>query len=262
MVSNEEHMTSLIDGACSGSQLERSRALSSLALRLKAGGCHRHEDGHGDEVRRLWDAVRGLTGSEAWASRLGGIEVAKLLVQHAGAGHGTGCGLAGMADLDVFVGLLEDPEVRVRKAVGELLGEVSRVSLLLRSPDAPPVYVWEEVGGRILESIERNYNREDCSSSADGCDPTDDPEATEVLDPISSLPGLFVARPSSPRDCLPSNDHLPRGLRGAWPTGNGRTRVVAAGDDVDHCCLIATRLRGSAPVDPQWRGRERKVRTC
>jgi hypothetical protein len=91
-------------------------------------------------------------------------------------------------DIQMFLSLLEDPEVRVRKAVGELLGEISRVSLLLRSPEVTgTVYVWEEVGPRILESIERNYSREEQSVTSDGCDPTEDPEALEILDPVSSL---------------------------------------------------------------------------
>ena len=174
---------SLIDGVCSDSQLERSRALSSLSLRLKTGGCGA---GHAEELRLLWGSVRRLVGGETWESRLGGLEVARLLVQRAGSGHDGDVRVGEELDLGLFVGLLEDPEVRVRKAVGELLGEVSRVSLLLRSPDVPTVYVWEEVGGKVLESIERNYNREDCSTS-DACDPTDDPEASEVLDPIATL---------------------------------------------------------------------------
>ncbi len=180
-------IASCVAGACSESQLERSRNLSSLGLRLKAGGCD------AEAVRALWEAVRVNTAGATWEARLGGIEIARLLVQHAGA-HGCGAkldtrhGSFATMDIQMFLSLLEDPEVRVRKAVGELLGEISRVSLLLRSPEVTgTVYVWEEVGPRILESIERNYSREEQSVTSDGCDPAEDPEALEILDPVSSL---------------------------------------------------------------------------
>lgn len=178
-------ISSFVTGACSESQLERSRNLSSLALRLKTEGCDE------EVVRELWEAVEANIGEATWEARLGGLEIARLLVQHGGAaGRGaqsdeSHAGLE-MIDIQLFMKLLEDPEVRVRKAVGELLGEISRVSLLL--PEVmSSIDVWQEVGAQILESIERNYSREEEGSMCDGCDPTEDPEALEILDPVSSL---------------------------------------------------------------------------
>ena len=182
-----DDIASFVNGACSESQLERSRNLSSLALRLRTGSCD------SEAICELWEAVRAKTGQATWEARLGGLEIARLLVQHAGVdGQGSRLDKSRVCfermDIQLIIKLLEDPEARVRKAVGELLGEISRVSLLLRSPEVTgAVYVWEEVGAQILESIERNYSREERCSTSDGRDPTEDPEALEILDPVSSL---------------------------------------------------------------------------
>ena len=164
----------LAAGLGSGSQLERSRRLSSLGLLLKTNACTP------DDLVGLEAAAASLLVEARWEARLGGLELARLLVKY-------GVGSTATTETDalrarlcppaLLAALLEDPEVRVRKAVGELLGDMSKTSRT----------VWDELGGTIVESIERNYSRDDCSSSADVCDPTDDPEALESLDPIASL---------------------------------------------------------------------------
>ena len=87
--------------------------------------------------------------SEEWERRLGGLRLAKILVEKGGAKDKYMSCL-----LEDCMALLEDVEVRVRWAVGELLGELSRVQ---------GVRVWDVTGERILESIERNYVRLVCS---------------------------------------------------------------------------------------------------
>jgi len=81
--------------------------------------------------------------SEEWERRLGGLRLANILVQKGGASS-----VYMLCLLEDCLGLLEDGEVRVRWAVGELLGELSKVL---------GVAVWDVTGERILESIERNY---------------------------------------------------------------------------------------------------------
>jgi hypothetical protein len=83
--------------------------------------------------------------SDEWERRLGGLRLAKILVEKGGANE-----IYMSCLLENCMALLEDVEVRVRWAVGELLGELSKVQ---------GVRVWNVTGERILESIERNYVR-------------------------------------------------------------------------------------------------------
>ena len=149
----------LVAGACSQSQLERSKALSSISVQLKTSSV---------DVGLLERSADALLLGSQWEERLGGLELARLLVKDAGR-HGDAAYRHRVSELVCRGGLLEDPEVRVRKAAGELLGDMS----------ARGAGVWEVVRDAILESIERNYSREDGEDQ--GAD------ETAVDDPISSL---------------------------------------------------------------------------
>ena len=164
----------------SHSHLERSRALSSLRALLKT------KKVTADDLERLESTAVALlaTGSgpdadsNGWEARMGGVELVRLLAQHTNTDTDAEAFRMRVCPAPVLAVLLEDPEVRVRKAVGELLGDMSARSSA----------VWDEFGGTIIDSIERNYGRDEGERGSDGaCDPEDDPEALEGLDPISSL---------------------------------------------------------------------------
>lgn len=121
--------------------LVRERALSQLEQKLE----HATAENSGELVAEAERQGQEMMLSDEWEQRLGGLRLSRLLV-------------ASKAESAEFLQalyaacsrLLEDPEVRVRWAVGALLGELSHNY---------GTDVWEKMGERIMQSIEENYVR-------------------------------------------------------------------------------------------------------
>ena len=123
-----------------------------------------------------------MFGSREWEERLGGLKVSELLVRRRCIDDEFALALCKV----YCINLLEDSEVRVRWAVGELLGELS---MMCESPDGKGAtldwHVWELTGSVILKSIETNYSRDE----ENGGEPSSKVALKEQpeSDPIASL---------------------------------------------------------------------------
>ncbi|KAI7841245.1 hypothetical protein COHA_005082 [Chlorella ohadii] len=136
----------LITQAGARVHLERERALGRIEELLDGAGATGGVQPDAALVQELCDGARSLLAAPVWEERLGGLRLARLLVQR---------GLADTAFGEDMIAacqrLLEDPEVRVRWAVGELLRALCQQL---------GIAVWEQMQATILESIHRNFERD------------------------------------------------------------------------------------------------------
>jgi hypothetical protein len=131
---------SLLAAAGAKAHLEREKAFTKLEAAVDDGSIG------GDDVDALdsiQNGVREMVRSEEWERRLGGLRVAKVLITKGAAMEGFQ-----QEAIQACLVLLEDREVRVRWAVGELLRALT---------ERRGVAVWEQTRGRILGSIEHNF---------------------------------------------------------------------------------------------------------
>lgn len=132
--------SALLAAAGAKAHLEREKAFVKLEAAMDDGaiGCDAPE-----ALDAIQQGALAMLRSEEWEHRLGGLRVAKVLITKGAASETFqedaihGC-----------VELLEDREVRVRWAVGELLRALT---------ERRGIAVWEQTRGRILGSIERNF---------------------------------------------------------------------------------------------------------
>lgn len=176
---DETVLQELVSHAGSRQHLEREKALRAL------DGMADHFEGK-DESSVFAEVVRkgaeNMFGSVEWEERLGGLKVSELLVRRGLVDDDFALKLCKVYCMD----LLEDSEVRVRWAVGELLGELSKVCQSSVSKGSTlHCHVWELTGNTILKSIEKNYSRD----AEDGGEPSSKfaPKEHHESDPIASL---------------------------------------------------------------------------
>ena len=111
----------------------------------------------------------------------------------------------GMAALQRCRINLEHGEVRVRQAVAELLGALT----------APPLglHVWRKVGEEILESIERNIDRQDIAPSILGTSKSvAEPNGLEVIQNIANEPPEGVPEREGASNMQDAGEPGPQGL--------------------------------------------------
>ncbi|GBF89452.1 hypothetical protein Rsub_02024 [Raphidocelis subcapitata] len=135
-------MDAVLKGLAAKTHLEREKALLAIEDALKQPGCG------GLDVDELCDGIARLLLSDEWESKLGALLAAKLLLERAPA---LPAGFDAAAQSEALR-LLEDGEVRVRLATGQLLGALAR----RRGPD-----VFAECRRRVLTSILEHYDRPD-----------------------------------------------------------------------------------------------------
>lgn len=137
-------LEAVIDQCGSAQHLVREKALSTLkALVTPDEGV---DDSVGGRLAIIEVRSYKMMGSTAWEERLGGLKLARLLLSMKTQSK--------EYDEKVYEGcilLLEDREVRVRWAVGEVLGDLSRLY---------GIEVWDRVGSDIMRSIRANYVRD------------------------------------------------------------------------------------------------------
>eukprot|EP00878_Enallax_costatus_P018771 GHUV01019781.1.p1 GENE.GHUV01019781.1~~GHUV01019781.1.p1 ORF type:complete len:295 (+),score=54.89 GHUV01019781.1:560-1444(+) len=126
--------------------LERERALRSFQQCLRDAG------GRPDVLQQLSDVVKSLLTSSKWEQKVGGLMAGKVLVDE-----------ANLPDFDNLMvseclRLLEDSEVRVRLAVGQLLRSLAAKH---------GVTIIEQCQERILSSVNDHFDREGEGSRAD-----------------------------------------------------------------------------------------------
>ncbi|EFN56492.1 expressed protein [Chlorella variabilis] len=151
--------------------LERERALGRIEQLLDGAG------GGGQDPQALLlevcDGARRLVASDEWEQRLGGLRLARVVLQRK----------AEPAFAEDMLAtcrlLLEDREVRVRWAVGELLRTLCQQL---------GIAAWEQVQGCILESIQRNFERDSTEPSGQLPD-----VGSEVEDSSESSTGDFLS---------------------------------------------------------------------
>ena len=172
-------LETLLESVSSAVHLERENALRGFEELFKSF--------HGEEEielgLRLQAATEQLFRGERWEERLGGLKLAVLLVKYNLIGGGSYC----QNLCDVFCKLLlEDSEVRVRWAVGELLGELcSSEHVFQVDGKESGCVVWELTGEYVLDSIQRNYNRDDTSEASGTL--VGSSEAIDYSNPVASL---------------------------------------------------------------------------
>jgi hypothetical protein len=137
----------ILAGAGAGTHLERERARARLEVSIDAG-----EAGPA-AVAALEGGLPALFAAPAWERRLGGVRAARALVARGAASDAFAAGPA----MDAVLALLEDPEVRVRWAVGELLR-----ALCARDG----VAAWDAAEARVLASIADNFDRDAAEPSS------------------------------------------------------------------------------------------------
>ena len=103
-------------------------------------------------MRQLQTGVQGMLASPQWEQRLGGFRAARFLINDSPQAAPF-CESMVQACQD----LLEDREVRVRWAVGEVLHTLC---------EHLGVSVWELTQDRILDSIRTNFDRDDAEPSS------------------------------------------------------------------------------------------------
>ncbi|GAB4818455.1 hypothetical protein N2152v2_005501 [Parachlorella kessleri] len=145
---SEALVMELVSGAGSKVHLQREKALARLEESLM------REEGVAQDVafwENIYTGVRNLVRSEHWEGRLGGIRLAKVLLSYRVEEPFATQMLQACDDL------LEDGEVRVRWAVGELLHTLA---------ERQGVGVWEHMRGPILDSIHNNFDRDKVEPSS------------------------------------------------------------------------------------------------
>ena len=95
--------------------------------------------------QQLYKNIQDMLTSERWESRLGGLKAATCLISTAPANAAFQAAM-----LQACSALLEDSEVRVRWAVGELLRALS---------ETMGITVWDQMEERIISSIMENFVR-------------------------------------------------------------------------------------------------------
>lgn len=119
--------------------LKRERSLATFQQAIESN----YFQSHPKCLQIVQMGVLSLVASDQWEKRLGGLKVAALLVT-----AGVGDEPFTDAMIQTCKNLLEDPEVRVRWAVGELLRALC---------EQHGTIVWEAVKKRILDSIRENF---------------------------------------------------------------------------------------------------------
>ncbi|PSC73633.1 ARM repeat-containing [Micractinium conductrix] len=121
--------------------LERERALGHIEALLDAAA----QSGDAAPLAVVCDGARSLVAAAEWEQRLGGLRLARAVLQREAQP-------AFAADMIATCQrLLEDSEVRVRWAVGELLRTLC---------EQLGIRVWEETRECILQSIQINFERD------------------------------------------------------------------------------------------------------
>lgn len=163
----------LLENVASTSHLTREKALRDIERIFKGQGNETYSIDEKSQVcEELQVAVERLCGGQRWEERLAGLNLARLIIQY--------CDMENSSRYCTrlcqvhCVALLEDNEVRVRWAVAELLGALSKESRRL-FPDQHEgsCVVWDLTGNHIMESIRNNYNRDDYGSDSTEVDPPD-----------------------------------------------------------------------------------------
>eukprot|EP00887_Chlorella_sp_A99_P007146 scaffold2.g7146.t1 len=162
----------LLGGAGQQQHLVRERALTQLQQLLD-------EPGMADDpalLAALHEGVAALLLSDDWGQRLGALRVAHVLLLR---GHPDPAfaALMGQACCD----LLEDPEVRVRWAVGEVFRVLA---------EQEGVEGWERARERVMGSIRENIDRDAADPSASSRDPAG---GSEMEDSSSNSSPDFLA---------------------------------------------------------------------
>ncbi|KAL4425118.1 hypothetical protein ABPG77_008223 [Micractinium sp. CCAP 211/92] len=152
--------------------LERERALGRIEEVLDAAASAGNAD---PLLAEAADGVRSLVASEEWEQRLGGLRLARVVLQRQ-----VDDGFASDM-LETCQRLLEDDEVRVRWAVGELLRTLS---------ERLGIQVWERMSDCVLASIHRNFDRDAAEPS--GQLPQQD-AGSEIEDSGPNSGGEFLA---------------------------------------------------------------------
>lgn len=161
LVEGETDMLGVLNSVASPSHLKREGALRSLERLLKdtsSISCDKEKKSSlSEELKR---AIDGFCRGERWEERLGGLQLAKLLVQYGDIEDMPS--YASYLCQEHCMNLLEDSEVRVRWAVADLLGTLSKDSerLFGQEHKGGKCIVWDLIGTCIIHSIEMNYNRD------------------------------------------------------------------------------------------------------
>ncbi len=155
----ELDMQQVLAEVASTVHLQREKALRTIECMLK----EKSEIQNADRTKcmrteELQVAIDKLCQGERWEERLGGLQIAKLLVQYGDMENLPSFGTH--ICQDHCMALLEDSEVRVRWAVAELLGSLSKESDRIFQQQGTCI-VWDLTGNQIIDSIQRNYNRDD-----------------------------------------------------------------------------------------------------
>ena len=152
-------MQEVLEELSSSAHLRREKALRSIERIIKENKTSEKAEKEKNQLmKQLQVAIDKFCQGERWEERLGGLHMAKLLVQYGEMENKAF--FASHLCQDHCMALLEDSEVRVRWAVAELLGTLSKESDRLFQQDGKCV-VWDLTGDYIIESIQRNYNRDD-----------------------------------------------------------------------------------------------------
>jgi len=131
---------SILAGAGHAAHLTREKALFQLEEAINEDQFCQNRD---QTLQEIQNAALAMVRSEQWEQRLGALRVSKVLISRQVAK-----GPFQENAIQACIDLLEDREVRVRWAVGDLLRELS-VQL--------GIHVWERVQGPILASIQFNF---------------------------------------------------------------------------------------------------------
>ena len=133
------HISEILEGASSRAHLEREKSLAALEKLLASAEADR-------VILEVERGVSRLVQDDAWEARLGGLKAAKILLSSGRASA------ACMDDLaETCICLLEDREVRVRWAVGEVIRALC---------EQRGTMVWQRVGPAVLKSIHENFDRD------------------------------------------------------------------------------------------------------
>ena len=136
---------SLLDGAGDPVHLNREKAFTALEHAIDSQNLKESADA----IQALQQGVLTMKNSDQWEQRLGALRIAVILISKQAADPS-------FLDnaLQMCSDLLEDVEVRVRLAVGELLRALSVEMSTL---------VWSRTSHRIITSIKSNFVRCKCT---------------------------------------------------------------------------------------------------